>query len=48
MKILDENVLNQMENFGYSKEFILQSINNRELNYATSAYFLLLNSEVEI
>lgn len=36
-----------MENFGYTREYLLKCINNRELSYTTAAYFLLLNSENE-
>ena len=36
-----------MENFGYTREYLLKCINNRELNYATAAYYLYFNSIIE-
>jgi len=44
---IDESILHQMENFGYTREYLLKCIHNRELSYTTAAYFLLLNSENE-
>jgi hypothetical protein len=32
-----------MENFNYRKDYILKCLNNREMNYATTTYFLLQN-----
>ena len=32
-----------MEDLGFKKDFILKSLLNNDINYATTAYFLLLN-----
>ena len=42
--ILDENVIKNMENFGYNKEYIQKCIFNNDVNYCHATYYLLLNS----
>ena len=39
--IIDENILKNMENFGYKKEYIQKSITNNEVNYCSATYYLL-------
>ena len=41
--IIDENILKNMENFGYKKEYIQKCITNNEINYCTATYYLLSN-----
>ena len=40
--ILDENVIINMQNLGYDKEYIKKCITNNELNYCSATYYLLL------
>ena len=40
--IVDNDILQRMEDFGYSKEYMLECIRNKVLNYATTTYYLLL------
>ena len=42
--IIDENILKNMENFGYKKEYIQKCITNNEINYCSATYYLLSNS----
>ena len=42
--ILDENIMKNMENLGYKKDYIQKCILNNELNYCHATYYLLLNS----
>ena len=39
--IIDENILKNMENFGYKKEYIQKCITNNEINYCSATYYLL-------
>ena len=38
---LDNEVIEKMEEFGFTREIIIQSMKNDDFNYATSTYFLL-------
>ena len=40
-----DKILDQMENFGFNKDYLLSCLKNNELNYCTSTYFLLVNYE---
>ena len=42
--IIDENILKNMENLGYKKEFIQKCISNNEINYCSATYYLLCSS----
>ena len=42
--MLDENIIKNMENLGYKKEYVQKCIINNELNYCHATYYLLLNS----
>jgi serine/threonine protein kinase len=42
-RIVDDNVVKKVEIFGFPRKYILKSLKNRELNYATTTYYLLLN-----
>jgi len=46
--IFDENVIKNMENFGYQKDYIQKCIINNEINYCTATYYLLLNNAYDI
>ena len=41
---IDENILKNMENFGYKKEYVQKCILNNDINYCHATYYLLLNS----
>ena len=36
-----EKILNQLEEFGYNKEYMIRCLKNNELNYATASYFIM-------
>ena len=38
-----DNILKQLEYFGYNKEYILKCLKHNELNYATASYYLMKN-----
>ena len=40
---LDEDVLSQINELGYTKEYLIKSLLKKEFNYATATYFLMLN-----
>ena len=40
--VIDENILNEVANLGYSKHHVVASIERDEFNYATTTYQLLL------
>ena len=40
-----DKILSQMENFGFSINYLLTCLKNNELNYCTATYFLLINYE---
>ena len=42
---LDEEVISQIEKFGYSNNFIVKCLLNNFLNYATASYYLLLKED---
>lgn len=42
--LLDEKIVKEVEQIGYRKEYIIKSLLNNEINYATAAYYLLLNN----
>lgn len=44
---LDENIVKYLEGIGYKKEYVLKCLQNYDLNYASAAYYLLLNSTSE-
>ena len=39
--IQKEKILNQLEIFGYNRDYVLKSLKNNELNYATASYFIM-------
>jgi len=41
--IIDDLVIAMVEGWGYPREYIIKCLNNNELNYATTGYFLLEN-----
>ena len=43
--ILDEDVIKQIEDIGYKKEFLVKSILSHDLNHATTTYFLMMSSK---
>lgn len=45
-KELDEKVVNQVAEFGYNKEHIMNSLQNGEVNHATATYYLLISDRV--
>ena len=38
-----DNILNQLESFGYNKKYVKECIENNVLCHATTAYFLMQN-----
>ena len=42
--IIDENILKNMEIFGYKKEYIQKCLTENEINYCSATYYLLSNS----
>ena len=38
-----DNILKQLEYFGYNREYILKCLKHNELNYATASYYLMKN-----
>jgi len=45
--IIDENTVKVMEELGYKKDFLLKCLYSNDLNYATTAYQLLLSAKLE-
>ena len=41
-RINDEQALNEMTQLGYSRQFIINSLDKNEVNYATAGYYLLV------
>ena len=41
--IIDEQSLAQVEVYGYPRDYIVRCLNNNELNYASTSYYLLQN-----
>ena len=39
---IDEKVIKQLYELGYNKNYVLKQLNNNEINYCTSSYYLLL------
>ncbi len=37
---MDESVVQQVEMMGYPREYVVRCLNNNELNYATTGYYL--------
>ena len=46
--ILDENIIKNMENLGFQKDYVQKCITNNEINYCSATYYLLLNNFPEI
>lgn len=44
---IDDLLISKIEEFGYSKEYVLKSLNNNELNHATATYFILLHNQMD-
>ncbi len=42
---LDEEIIEAIFNFGYSKNFVRKSLEMNELNYATASYYLLIKKD---
>jgi hypothetical protein len=40
-------VVKEVEELGYPKELVIKHLINNELNYATAAYYLFLEYEME-
>jgi len=38
---LEENLVQQVVEFGYPREYIIKCLDNRDLNYATTSYLLM-------
>ena len=38
-----KEILSQIENFGYDKEYVIKSLKDNFLNHATAVYFLLVH-----
>lgn len=43
--MINDEILDEMEKLGYSKNYVSKVLVSNELNYATSCYYLLVNSE---
>jgi len=41
---IDETIIKQIEAYGYSKKYMNQCLSENKMNYATAAYYLLLNN----
>ena len=41
--IIDEGVVSAVEAWGYPRDFVVRSLDNNELNYATTGYYLIEN-----
>ena len=41
--LIDENAVKFVENFGYKREYIINSIENNELNHVSASYYLRLS-----
>ena len=39
-------VLNQLEEFGYSKKYVIKCIIDKDLNYAVASYYLMINYDI--
>jgi len=39
--MVNERFIEEIENDGFPRNYIIQSLNNDELNYATTYYYLL-------
>ena len=46
--IIDENIIKNMENLGYQKDYVKKCILDNEINYCSATYYLLLNKSPEI
>ena len=44
--VIDEIIIRCLGEFGYLKEYLIKSLYANELNYATSTYYLILNSKL--
>ena len=42
--MIDDKIMTQIESYGFPKEYIIKSLNNGELNYATTSYYMLANT----
>ena len=45
---IDENIVNEIVNFGYNKDYIIKSLEKNLLNYATATYYLILSNQQNI
>jgi hypothetical protein len=45
---IDENIVNEIVNFGYNKDYIIKSLEKNLLNYATASYYLILSNQQNI
>ena len=43
--VIDENILKNMENLGYKKEYVQNCITNNKINYCSATYYLLSTSQ---
>jgi hypothetical protein len=44
----DENCIKLMEELGYRREILMKMLYANDHNYATTAYYLLLNSKLDV
>ena len=40
---INENVVNEVEKFGYNRKFIMRSLQSNEINHAIASYYLMLS-----
>lgn len=43
--VIDDNILNEMEKCGFPRTYIVNSLNNDDLNYASTFYHLLTTAK---
>lgn len=44
--VIDEEVIKQVEEMGYTRDYILKSLNNNDLNHSTTCYYILHNNKL--
>jgi hypothetical protein len=43
--VIDEKIVSEIENVGFPKNYIINSLNNDELNYVTTYYYLMITQK---
>ena len=46
--MIDMEVVEQVEDFGYPREFVLKTLEEKELNDATTCYFLIDKDRIKL